>query len=207
VKPLSEKLAALSEAQLRVLRGRLDGAVHTVSPSPALPNTEPFSPLRPRKNGAGRIAGLQFSIFFFSDDGTKADENKYRLLIESARYADEHEFTAVWTPERHFQGFGGLYPNPSVIGAYLAAITRRVQIRAGSVALPLHHPIRVAEEWALVDNLSNGRVGVAFASGWHPTDFILAPSNYVNRKETMYRHIQTIKKLWAGEAVGFVGHD
>jgi natural product biosynthesis luciferase-like monooxygenase protein len=208
VKPLSEKLAGLSEAQLRVLRGRLTGGTHTAPVnSSATSGDGLFTQARPQKNGAGRGAGLQFSLFFFSDDGTKADENKYSLLLESAKYADAHGFTAVWTPERHFQGFGGLYPNPSVIGAYLAGVTRRVQIRAGSVALPLHHPIRVAEEWALVDNLSNGRVGVSFASGWHPADFILSPSTYLNRKETMYRHIQTIKKLWAGEAVDFVGHD
>ena len=59
--------------------------------------------------------------------------------------------------------FGGLYPNPSVAGAALAAITERVDIRAGSCVLPLHDPIRVAEEWSLVDNLSNGRVGISFA--------------------------------------------
>ena len=79
----------------------------------------------------------------------------------------------MWTPERHFHAFGGLYPNPSVTSAAIAAITTRVAIRAGSVVLPLHHPIRVAEEWAVVDNLSSGRVGISFASGWQPNDFVL----------------------------------
>jgi len=49
-------------------------------------------------------------------------------------------FTAVWTPERHFHAFGGLFPNPSVTSAAVAAVTTRIQIRAGSVVLPLHHP-------------------------------------------------------------------
>jgi natural product biosynthesis luciferase-like monooxygenase protein len=147
--------------------------------------------------------GVRFSIYFFSDDGSKNSDDKYRLLLESAKFADRHGFSAVWTPERHFQAFGGLYPNPSVLSAALAMITERTQIRAGSVALPLHHPVRVAEEWSVVDNLSRGRVGVSFASGWHPDDFLFAPGIYDERKEVMYRHIETIRKLWAGESVTF----
>ena len=147
--------------------------------------------------------GVRFSIYFFSDDGSKNSDDKYRLLLESAKFADRHGFSAVWTPERHFQAFGGLYPNPSVLSAALAMITERTQIRAGSVALPLHHPVRVAEEWSVVDNLSRGRVGVSFASGWHPDDFLFAPGMYDERKEVMYRHIETIRKLWAGESVTF----
>src|SRR5262245_37841812 len=85
---------------------------------------------------------LSFSLYFFSDDGSKDSAAKYRLVLESAKFADRNGFSAVWTPERHFQDFGGLYPNPSVLSAALAMITERVQIRAGSVALPLHHPVR-----------------------------------------------------------------
>ena len=148
---------------------------------------------------------MRFSLFCFSDDGTKTGENKYQLLLESAKYADAHGFHAIWTPERHFQDFGGLYPNPSVLSAALAMITRRLHLRAGSVALPLHNPIRVAEEWSLVDNLSNGRVGVSFASGWHPNDFVLSPSNYENRREIMFAQIEVIRRLWAGEPSLFKG--
>lgn len=146
-------------------------------------------------------ATVDFSIYLFSDDGSQQSRDKYRLALESARFADENGFAAVWTPERHFQPFGGLYPNPSVLGAALAAITRQVGIRAGSVALPLHNPIRVAEEWAVVDNLSNGRVGVSFASGWHPDDFVLYPTPYDTRKDVMFEGIETIRALWAGQSI------
>ena len=78
-------------------------------------------------------------------------------------------FKAVWTPERHFHAFGGLYPNPAVTSAAVAAITTRVRVRAGSVVLPLHNPIRVAEEWAVVDNLSQGRVGCRSPPAGMPT--------------------------------------
>jgi natural product biosynthesis luciferase-like monooxygenase protein len=124
-------------------------------------------------------------------------------LMEGARFADENGFEAVWTPERHFHAFGGLYPNPSVTSAALAGITKRVKIRAGSVVLPLHHPVRVAEEWAFVDRLSGGRTGISFAAGWHQRDFILAPENYAQAKDAMFREIETVRKLWRGEAVSY----
>lgn len=146
---------------------------------------------------------MDFSLFYFASDEAESTADKYRLLLEGARFADRHGFSAVWTPERHFHTFGGLYPNPSVTGAAIAAITQRVQIRAGSVVLPLHNPIRVAEEWAVVDNLSKGRVGISFASGWQANDFVLAPENYVDRKELMLRGIETVRRLWRGQAVSF----
>jgi natural product biosynthesis luciferase-like monooxygenase protein len=154
----------------------------------------------PRENRS-----LDFSLFYFASAGGQQRKDQYRLLLDGARFADRHRFAAVWTPERHFHPFGGLYPNPSVSGAAIAAITERIQIRAGSVVLPLHHPVRVTEEWAVVDNLSNGRVGISFASGWQPDDFALAPGNYAERKELMYRHIETVRKLWRGETLSFPG--
>ncbi|GAX39730.1 amino acid adenylation domain-containing protein [Tolypothrix sp. NIES-4075] len=148
---------------------------------------------------------MDFSLFYFASAENDTDQDKYKLLIEGAKFADQHGFSAVWTPERHFHNFGGLYPNPSVTSAAIATITERIQIRAGSVVLPLHNPIRVAEEWSMVDNLSNGRIGLAFASGWHTNDFVFAPDNYTHRKEIMCRDIETVHKLWQGESVSVQG--
>lgn len=143
---------------------------------------------------------VDFSLFYFGSNVDGADPaSRYRLLLEGARFADRHGFAAVWTPERHFHRFGGLYPNPSVMGAALATITERVRIRAGSVVLPLHDPLRVAEEWSLVDNLSGGRVDVSFASGWHANDFVLAPDRYEDRKQIMLHGIEEVRRLWRGE--------
>lgn len=150
---------------------------------------------------------IDFSLFYFAADAAESSGGKYRLLLEGAKYADEHGFSAVWTPERHFHPFGGLYPNPALTGAAVAAVTKRIGIRAGSVVLPLHNPIRVAEEWSVVDNLSNGRVGLSFASGWHARDFALQPDNYNNRRELMASGIETVKALWRGESIKVVGGD
>lgn len=110
---------------------------------------------------------MDFSLFYFANNDTE-QQDCYRLLLEGARFADDHGFTAVWTPERHFHAFGGLYPNPAVTGAAVAAVTKRVAVRAGSVVAPLHHPMRIAEEWSVVDNLSNGRAGWRSPRGGTP---------------------------------------
>jgi natural product biosynthesis luciferase-like monooxygenase protein len=159
----------------------------------------------PARAAAGSTGAIDFSLFYFSSDESADGRHKYELLLEGAKFADRHGFVAVWTPERHFHAFGGLYPNPAVTGAAIAAITENVQIRAGSVVLPLHHPARVAEAWSVVDNLSRGRVGISFASGWQPNDFVLRPENYADNKKIMFRDLEVVKALWRGESVRFPG--
>ncbi len=157
------------------------------------------------RTGTGR--SMDFSLYYWgNDDG--AGRDKYRLLLEGARFADENGFCAVWTPERHFHAFGGPYPNPSVTGAAVAAVTNHLSVRAGSCVAPLHHPARIAEEWAVIDNLTNGRAGLAIASGWQPDDFILRPENSPpDNHKAMFDSIDTLRKLWAGEPVEFPRQD
>ncbi|MEU4115307.1 MupA/Atu3671 family FMN-dependent luciferase-like monooxygenase [Kitasatospora sp. NPDC028055] len=143
---------------------------------------------------------VDFSLYFFGDYPLDSPEDeKYRIVLESARFADRHDFHAVWLPERHFHSFGGIFPNPSVLAAALARETSRIRLNAGCAVLPLHHPVRVAEEWSVVDNLSGGRVGLGCASGWHPNDFLFFPENYGGHKELMHRQIDTVRALWRGE--------
>ncbi|WP_394989490.1 amino acid adenylation domain-containing protein [Cellvibrio sp.] len=141
-----------------------------------------------------------FSLFYFGGE-TYENHHKYELYLKSAKFADENGLEAIWTPERHFDAVGSLYPNPSILSAALATITHNVHLRAGSVVLPLHDPIRVAEEWSVVDNLSNGRVGLAMASGWHTRDFALAPHHYESRKKVLLEGIKELKTLWEGNSI------
>ncbi|MCF8511768.1 MAG: LLM class flavin-dependent oxidoreductase [Rhodobacteraceae bacterium] len=155
---------------------------------------------------SGRIASakkMDFSLYYWGNDDGQGPK-KYELLLEGARFADSHGFVAVWTPERHFHAFGGPYPNPSVTGAAVAAVTKNIAVRAGSCVVPLHHPVRIAEEWAVIDNLTNGRAGLAVASGWHPDDFVLRPENTppANR-DAMFAATEQIRRLWRGEKVDF----
>lgn len=146
------------------------------------------------------MGNVSFGIYFFADT-VRADAEKYDLLLTAAKFADANGFSTVWVPERHFQPFGGLYPSPSVAGAALAVLTNRIRIHAGSVVAPLNDPLRVAEEWSMIDNLSHGRAGIAFAAGWHFNDFVLAPNNYEKRRQVTIDVANTVRRLWKGETV------
>src|SRR5580765_6766791 len=191
---ISDRIRNLTREQQDLLRRRMQREQKPQETSSSARTATP----RMRRN-------VDFSLFFFSADGTATKEGRYNFLLECVRFADRNGFSAVWTPERHFQTFGGLYPNPSVLSAALAMITERVQIRAGSLVLPLHNPVRVAEDWALVDNLSHGRTAISFATGWHEHDYVIAPTNFEDRRELMFQNISLVRRLWAGEDVEIAG--
>jgi natural product biosynthesis luciferase-like monooxygenase protein len=164
------------------------------------------SPLRSRLGAPAEVrrqtdGGLKLSLFFFSAVDAEDDRDKYRLFDSAVQFADRAGFDAVWIPERHFHPVGGLFPNPSVLAALVAASTSRIRIRSGSVVIPMHDPIRVAEEWATVDNLSGGRVGLGVVPGWNPNDYALAPSSYRDRWAIVFEHLETVRRLWRGEAI------
>ena len=195
---------------------RAEPAVTAVAPpqtpasTPALRNVSAVATSGATSTARRSDKTVQFSLYYFGDYPAEHAANKYDLLIEGVKLADQLGFTAVWLPERHFHSFGGISPNPATLAAALATITRNIHLRAGSCVLPLHHPIRAAEEWAVVDNLSKGRIGISFATGWHPNDFVFAPQNYENRHAICSEQIKTVLQLWRGEAVtvkGGAGND
>jgi natural product biosynthesis luciferase-like monooxygenase domain len=158
-------------------------------------------------NSSGSGGEIHFGLIFFTSSDAPTHGDKYRLVVESTKRADQLGFSSVWIPERHFTKDGYLYPNPAILSAALARETHQIKLRAGSVVMPLHNPILTTEEWSMVDNLSGGRVGIAFASGWHPTDFSLKPENYERRNEAMDEGIEVVRKLWRGESIQVTGGD
>lgn len=143
---------------------------------------------------------MEFGVMFFGcDSGDSSD--RYRTLIEAAKLAEARDFVCIWTPERHFDQFGGSFSNPVVTSAALAMITSRIQLRAGSLVSPLHDVLRITEEWSMVDNLSNGRVAVSFGSGWNANDFVFYPDRYEGRRTLMLEQIGEVRRLWDGESI------
>jgi natural product biosynthesis luciferase-like monooxygenase protein len=132
-------------------------------------------------------------MFFAANSGPSAEF--YDFVLRVARYADDR-FGFISTPERHFHPFGGAFPNPAVMSAAIAAVTDRIQIRAGSLIAPLHNLIRIVEDWALLDNLSGGRVAIAFGTGWNIDDFVLAPDNFADRRAILRDMIRAAREMW-----------
>ncbi|WUR12334.1 non-ribosomal peptide synthetase [[Empedobacter] haloabium] len=189
------------EARLRTHPGVSDAVVVARTERAGDPRLAAY--VLPRRERAAAADEAGFSLFYFGATTSGAGADKYRLYLEAARFADDNGFEAIWTPERHFDDVAGLYPNPALLSAALATSTRRVHLRAGSVVLPLQQPIRVVEDWSVLDNLTGGRVGVAIASGWHMRDFVLAPEHHAQRHRIMYEGIETVRDLWRGTARSF----
>ncbi len=195
-----DRVSNLMSEQLALLNGTptptIQAALAPVVTPPAAPSTVRAS-----------RAGCDFSLYFFGDYPDSAAQDKYGLILEATEFADQHGFHTVWLPERHFHSFGALFPNPSVLAAALATRTKQIRLHAGSVVLPLHHPIRVAEEWSVVDNLSGGRAGICIASGWHARDFVLSPGSYGKHREELYDKLDIVRRLWAGEEISATAGD
>ncbi len=205
-----ERVSDAVKDSLRALRE--GGFFPTTRPSPSQsPSLRQQSQSQSGPKATRPRPAADFGVYFFGDypdadtdgaaDGRPSaprPSDAYDRIMETARFADERGFSSLWVPERHFHSFGGLFPNPSVLAAALARETGRIRLNAGSVVLPLHDPVRIAEEWSVVDNLSGGRVGIGCATGWHAQDFALHPDRFARRKEIGFAHLDDVRTLWGG---------
>lgn len=144
---------------------------------------------------------MQLSVMFFSTGGKPGADIVYDHICDIARAADEQGLTRIWLPERHFVDFGAVHPNPALLAAALAQITSRIRLAAGSVVAPLHDPLRIVEDWSVVDNISRGRIDMALASGWRSEDFVLAEDLYAERHAILADRAEVVRHLWRGETL------
>src|SRR4029079_17735555 len=110
-------------------------------------------------------------------DGTPADQRRYpneriteayRSMVDVARVMDDEGYYCLWTAEHHFQREGyEVLPNLILVGTYLAAVTRQLKSGCGFNILPMWHPIRLAEDYAVADILTGGRVIKGIGPGDH----------------------------------------
>ena len=94
----------------------------------------------------------------------------YANTLDECRLAEELGFHTVWLAEHHFSPYG-IAPSLAVLAAALARETRRVRIGTAVVVAPFIHPVRIAEEWAMVDILSGGRLDFGIGRGYQPAEF------------------------------------
>ena len=103
---------------------------------------------------------------FFSrllDDAPAAE--RYRLVAEQIAHAERFGFDSAWVAQHHFHEAEGGLPSPFVFLAHVAALTRRIRIGTGVVTLPLENAVRVAEDAAVLDLMSGGRLEVGVGPG------------------------------------------
>lgn len=121
----------------------------------------------------------------------------YGKWLEQIDAAENFGFDSLWVTEHHFRTFGGMMPSPTVILAAAAQRTQRMQLGAAVSILPMHNPLRIAEEFAMVDQLSNGRVLFGAGRGMHPADYTVMGANPDNAQQRLPEALDIVMRSWA----------
>jgi alkanesulfonate monooxygenase SsuD/methylene tetrahydromethanopterin reductase-like flavin-dependent oxidoreductase (luciferase family) len=122
----------------------------------------------------------------------------YRAAIEMAAFADEIGVDVINLMEHHASDDGYL-PQPFPLAAAMAAVTKRVRFRLGAVLLPLHDPVMLAEQIAVTDLITNGRLDVVLGAGYAPFEFAMFGKSLKDRAKLMDSGIETILRALRGE--------
>jgi alkanesulfonate monooxygenase SsuD/methylene tetrahydromethanopterin reductase-like flavin-dependent oxidoreductase (luciferase family) len=133
-----------------------------------------------------------------------AKQALYEAAIEMAAWADSRGFQTIQFAEHHGVD-DGYNPSPIVLAAAIAARTKTVRLRFGLIILPLHDPIRLAEDLAVLDIVSAGRVDVVFGGGYAPHEFAMFGVDSGKRGRLVEEGVAAVKRAWTGEAFEFRG--
>lgn len=151
---------------------------------------------------------MRFGIFSVVDhypsELPRALEQFYGELMEQGRFADELGFHSFWIAEHHFHEYGAI-PRPAIFLAALASITRKIKLGSAVAVLPFDHPLRVAEDFAMLDLLSNGRLEFGVGSGYLQHEFAGFNLDTEDRRERFDEYLNLICKAWTGEKFSFAG--
>jgi len=128
----------------------------------------------------------------------------YDYALEECRLAEEVGFDAVWLAEHHFSQYG-ICPSLAPMAAAIARETRRVRIGTSVVIAPFEHPLRIAEEWAMVDILSNGRLEFGLGRGYQPKEFRGLGVSMEKTREKFDESYEIIRRAWTHERMSFDG--
>ena len=129
---------------------------------------------------------------------------EYRDTIELVKLAEEAGFDAAWVSEHHFSADGYL-PSLLPMLAALAAVTDRIELGTGVMLAPFHDPIRLAEDFAVVDQLSGGRTIAGFGIGWRDEEFRAFNIDTKERVRRMVEIIEILRLAWSTERFDYSG--
>jgi putative FMN-dependent luciferase-like monooxygenase len=127
---------------------------------------------------------------------------RYRLAAEQIEHAEAYGFDTAWVAQHHFDGEEGGLPAPLVFLAHVAARTRRIRLGTGIITLPLEQPLRVAEDAAVLDLLTGGRLEVGVGGGGTPSSFPPFGHDSADRAALYAEHLAVLLRAWSGEDLG-----
>jgi alkanesulfonate monooxygenase SsuD/methylene tetrahydromethanopterin reductase-like flavin-dependent oxidoreductase (luciferase family) len=148
---------------------------------------------------------MRFGTFFFfqAAPGHRHADIIHREL-EQVEWTEELGFDEVWFTEHHFIDYG-LSVDPSSLAAAAASRTRRVRIGLAAAILPFHHPLRLAEQMALVDIISNGRLDVGVGRGNRPAEFAGYCIPQIESRDRFEETVEILRLAWTQERFSFHG--
>ena len=149
---------------------------------------------------------MKFALFIlasWTEKDTKAQSRIYGEAVEQAQYAEEMGFDSVWIAEHHSSRYGS-FPSLMPIVTYLAARTTKIRIGTGVSVLPLRNPIFMAEESAMMDVLSNGRLEFGVGRGSSNYEFGNFDIDFESRDARFQEALDIILGLWT--TTGFTYH-
>jgi alkanesulfonate monooxygenase SsuD/methylene tetrahydromethanopterin reductase-like flavin-dependent oxidoreductase (luciferase family) len=150
---------------------------------------------------------MEFGYFTLSDnhyENNPRNANQFVADITAeALYADEIGMHSAWIGEHHFNSLGVL-SCPDLVLAYIASRTKRIRLAPAVTVLPLHNPIRVAEQWATLDLLSGGRVDFATGRGYDSREYAPFKVSFADNQSIFEEGLEVVRKLW--DADGRISH-
>lgn len=127
---------------------------------------------------------------------------RYRLGLEQVLRAEALGYDAFWVAQHHFDGSEGGMPSPLLFLSHVAARTSRIRLGTGIITLPLELPLRVAEDTAVLDTLSGGRLEVGMGSGGTPSSFTAFGLDHADRAAIYDQNLAAVRAAWKGEDAG-----
>jgi alkanesulfonate monooxygenase SsuD/methylene tetrahydromethanopterin reductase-like flavin-dependent oxidoreductase (luciferase family) len=145
---------------------------------------------------------MDFGYFTLSDNAyannTRSANDLVTQIVAEAILAEELGLHSAWIGEHHFNSLGVL-SSPELVLAYVAARTKRIRLAPAVTVLPLHHPIRVAEQWATLDLLSGGRVDFATGRGFDRNEYVPFNASFDDNMAVFTEGLEVVKRLWESD--------
>jgi len=148
---------------------------------------------------------MKFGLFYlFSDFGDIPQDQVFNEVLDEIEYGEELGFDSVWLPEHHFAIYGML-GNPMILAAAISQRTKHIKIGTAIMVLPFQHPLRVAEDAALVDALSGGRLLLGLGRGYQPPEFHGFGIPQEDSSEMFQEGLEILTRALSGEKFTYDG--
>ena len=148
---------------------------------------------------------MDFGLFYLMQrDEAWSERAVYDSALAQMLAAESLGYHSVWIAEHHFNDYG-LCPTPPVLASYVAARTRTLRVGMGVSLLPLHHPVDLAEQLAVLDVVSDGRLDVGIGRGGTLQDYQTFQSDRADSRARVEEGIAIMRACWSGKPFDFQG--